>query len=267
MMRSLRAELLKLRRPSVIYGGIAGMLGLSILATALLFATAKNTTGPPPLVSGNQLGSTIGILSQAGGLTRGFATAAGFLGIVWLVLFITSVTAEYGLGTIRVLVVRQPHRARLLSGKLLALFVCVAVGLLLAEAGGIVAAVVAAHLRGVSTAQWFTASGLGRVGGDYANALLTAVLYGAIGTAVGVLIRSTALALAAALVWALPLEHIINLAWNGASHWFPGLLLDAIAAGGTSLVSYERALLLGAIYGGAALLIGGITFLRRDVVE
>ena len=266
-MRSLRAELLKLWRPSVIYGGIVGMLGLSMFATALIFATAKNTPGPPPLVNGNELGSTIGILSQAGGLTRGFATAAGFLGIVWLVLFITSVTSEYGLGTIRVLVVRQPHRARLLSGKLVALFVCVAVGLLVAEIGGIVAAVIAAHLRGVSTAQWFTSSGLARVGSDYANALLTAVLYGAIGTTLGVLIRATPLALAAALVWALPLEHIINLAWNGASQWFPGLLFDAIAAGGTSLVSYERALLLGTVYGAAALLMGGIIFVRRDVVE
>ncbi len=267
MMRSLNAELLKLRRPSVVYGGIAGMLGLSILATVLLFATAKNTPGPPPLVNGNQLGSTIPILGQVGGLTRGFATAAGFLGIVWLVLFITSVTSEYGLGTMRVLVVRQPRRLRLLSGKLVALFVCVAVGLLFAEVGGIVAAVVAAHLRGVSTAQWFTGSGLARAGGDYANALLTAVLYGAIGTTVGLLVRSTPLALAAALVWALPVEHIINLAWNGASHWFPGLLLDAVAAGGTTLVSYERALLLGVAYGAAALLIGAVTFLCRDVVE
>ena len=243
------------------------MLALSMLATALIFATAKNGPGPPPLVNGNELGSTVGILGQTGGVTRGFATAAGFLGIVWLVLFITSVTSEYGLGTIRVLVVRQPRRIRLLSGKLIALFVCVAVGLLFAEVGGIVAAVVAAHVRDISTAQWFTGSGLARVGGDYVNALLTAVLYGAMGTALGVLIRSTPLALAAALVWALPLEHIINLAWNGASRWFPGLLLDAIAAGGTSLVSYERALLLGIVFGVAALLIGSIIFVRRDVVE
>ena len=97
--------------------------------------------------------------------------------------------------------------------------------------------------------------------------MLAALFYGAIGNALGVLIRSTPLALAVALVWALPLEHIINLAWNGASHWFPALLPDAIAAGGTSLVSYERALLLGAFYGMAALLIGGIAFVCRDIVE
>jgi ABC-2 type transport system permease protein len=267
MMRSLRAELLKLWRPSVIYGGLAGLLGLSILATALIFATAKNTPGPPPLVNGNQLGSKIGLLGQAGGLTQGFATAAGFLCIVWLVLFITSVTSEYGLGTVRVLVARQPRRVQLLSGKLVAIFLCVAAGLLVAEAGGLAAAVVAAHVRGVSTASWFTSSGLAQVGSAYVNALLAAALYGAVGTTVGLLVRSTPLALAAALVWVLPVEHIINLAWNGASQWFPGLLLDAIAAGGTSLVSYERALLLGIVYGTAALVVGGIAFVRRDIVE
>lgn len=57
------------------------------------------------------------------------------------------------------------------------------------------------------------------------------------------------------------------MARSGASHWFPSLFLDALAAGGTTLVSCERALLLGTIYCAAALLIGGITFHLRDVAE
>lgn len=111
----------------------------------------------------------------------------------------------------------------------------------------------------------FTGAGLARAGGDYANALVTAALFGAVGTALGVLVRSTGVALGVGLAWFLPLEHILQQSWVGASRWFPGLLFEAVARGGTSETSYARALALGAVAAAAALVVGGISFVRRDV--
>src|SRR5471032_1056086 len=155
MIRSLRAELLKLRRPAVLYGAAGAMLGFAVLATVLTFATASSAlTAPASPVGGAALGSTVGQLGQPGGLTRGFTIAAGFIGLLVFVLFTTSITSEYGLGTIRVLLTKQPRRALLLIGKLVALLACVAAVLLVAEILSVGAAFAMAHARGIATAEW-----------------------------------------------------------------------------------------------------------------
>ena len=179
MIRSFKAELLKLRRPAVLYGATAAMLGFALLATVLTFATATGeTTAAASPVGGAALGSTLGQLAQPGGLTRGFTIAAGFIGLLVFVLFTTSMTSEYGLGTIRVLLTRQPRRARLLAGKLLALLAFVAALLFAAELVSAASAIALAHARDISTANWFTADGLGHLAGDYTNAVLTATVFG-----------------------------------------------------------------------------------------
>jgi hypothetical protein len=47
MIRSFRAELLKLRRPSIIYGGSAALLGFTLLATVLTITTATKPSRRP----------------------------------------------------------------------------------------------------------------------------------------------------------------------------------------------------------------------------
>lgn len=85
------------------------------------------------------------------------------------------------------------------------------------------------------------------------------------GTALGVLLRSTAVALGVGLAWFLPLEHIIQQSWVGASRWFPGLLFEAVARGGTTETSYARALVLGLLVAAGGLVVGAVSFARRDV--
>lgn len=264
MIRSMHAELLKLRRPAIIYGAAGAMLGFALLATVLTYATAT-TAAAASFVGGDSLTSTVGQLGQSGGLTRGFTIAAGFIGLLVFVLFTTSMTSEYGLGTIRVLLLKQPRRARLLAGKLLALLACVAAVLLAAELLSGAAAIVLAHTRGIPTASWFTAEGLRHVAGDYANALLVAGFFGTVGMTVGVLTRSTPLALGIGLAWLAPLEHLIQLSWSGAGNWLPGLVFDAVAAGGTTSTTYPHALLTALVYAALALAVGTASFLRRDV--
>jgi ABC-type transport system involved in multi-copper enzyme maturation permease subunit len=265
MIRSLHAELLKLRRPAVLYGAAGSMLGFALLATILTYVTASSTAAGSAATGGASLASTVAQLGQAGGLTRGFAIAAGFIGLLVFVLFTTSMTSEYSLGTIRVLLLRQPRRVRLLTGKLLALLACVAAALLAAEliSGG--AAVALAHARGIPTADWFTMTGLGHVAGDYANAMLSVTAFGTVGITLGMLVRSTPIALGIGLAWLGPLEHITQLGWSGAAHWFPGLLFDAIATGGAANIPYQRALIAALVYAALALTAGIVSFTRRDV--
>ena len=91
MIRSMYAELLKLRQPAIIYGAVGAMLGFALLATVLTYATA---TAAASFVGGDSLTSTVGQLGQPGGLTRGFTIAAGFIGLLVFVLFTTSITSD-----------------------------------------------------------------------------------------------------------------------------------------------------------------------------
>jgi ABC-2 type transport system permease protein len=263
MIRSFRSELLKLRRPSIIYGGGAVLAGFTVLATVLTFTTATATGHAAP--NGRYAASTFAGLATANGLTRGFANAAGLLGILVFVLFLTSMTSEYNHGTLRMLLTRQPRRARLLGGKFLALIAVTAAAMVAALLLSAAVAIPMAHSRGIATTGWFTTAGLGHLASNYANALLAVVFFGTAGFALGVLLRSTILALGVGLAWLLPLENIIQNSWAGSGHWLPGLLFGAVGRGGTSVVSYQVALALAAAYAAIALTAASASFLRRDV--
>jgi len=263
MIRSFRSELVKLGRPTVLYGAGAVLPFLAVLATALAFLNASDGPVPPGPDRGFSL--SLAELSNAGGLTLGFTGVAGLLGILVFVLFLTSVTGEHSQGTLRTLLVREPRRGRLLAGKLVALVLLTAVSLLVAELFSAGTSLVAAQLRDVPTSQWFGVEGLQRAAGDYANALLTASFFGLSGAMVGVLVRSTSIGLAVGLAWLLPLEHIIQNSWADAARWFPGLLFDAVAQGGTAVTPYGRGLAGGVLVAGVLVVVGTTAFIRRDV--
>ena len=67
MIRSFRSELLKLRRPSIIYGGGAVLAGFTVLATVLTFTTATSTG--KAAANGRYAASTFADLATANGLT------------------------------------------------------------------------------------------------------------------------------------------------------------------------------------------------------
>lgn len=263
MIRSFRSELIKLRRPSIIFGGGGALVAFTALATILTFTTS--TVAPQAAKNGAYPASSFAELARANGLTHGFANAAGLLGILVFVLFLTSITTEYGQGTLRTLLTRQPHRARLLAGKFLALIAVTAAVMIAAELLSAIAAVPLAHARGINTTNWLTLSALGHAASNYVNALLAVGLYGALGFTLGVLLRSTPLALGVGLAWLLPLENIVHNSWPGAVHWLPGLLFGAVARGGSTSVSYQAALGLALAYGAIALAAATASFLRRDI--
>ncbi|HEV2259964.1 MAG TPA: ABC transporter permease [Streptosporangiaceae bacterium] len=263
MIRSFRSELLKLRRPSVIFGGGAVLAGFTVLATVLTFTTATATATAAQ--NGRYATSTFAGLAGANGLTRGFANAAGLLGILVFVLFLTSMTSEYSHGTLRMLLTRQPRRARLLGGKFLALVAVTAAAMMAALLLSAAVAIPLAHSRGIATTAWFTVGGLGHLASNYGNAVLAVVFFGTAGFALAVLLRSTVLALGVGLAWLLPLENIVQNSWAGSGHWLPGLLFGAVGRGGTDIVSYQVALALALAYCAIALTVASASFLRRDV--
>jgi ABC-type transport system involved in multi-copper enzyme maturation permease subunit len=263
IIRTFRAELLKLRRRSILVGGGATLAALTLLGTGLTFATAKRVVTAAP--GGQYPPETFAKLAQPTGLTLGFGNAIFMVGILVFVVFLTSATLEYGQGTVRALLARQPGRAELLTGKALALLAATAAAVAAAEALSIAAAVALAHLRGIDTARWLGDAGISHAVAQYGNALLSCACYGLLGLMLGVLIRSTPLALGIGLAWLLPVERTLQNSWNGADHWLPGLVLGVIGSGGTATVTYQAAVAVAIAYVAVAILAGAITFSRRDI--
>jgi ABC-2 type transport system permease protein len=210
-------------------------------------------------------GATLESLAEPGGGSEAFALGVSFTGLLVLVTFVANFTGEISRGTFRTLLMREPRRLRLLAGKMTALLIFTA--LVLAAAGALtwIASVILAPSQGVSTSEWFTLGALGDNLADYGTALLTVGGWAVLGMALGVIVGSTPLALGLGVAWAGPFEHLTEDAWSAADDWFPGLLLETLAAGGTEEVSLSRALILVVVYAGTAAALAASVFRRRDV--
>ena len=262
MTSVIRAELTKLTRRRVLVAApVVAAVFATVAAVTVFLAAQPAGAGAPGR------GVTLNELAGPGGGTRAFAVGASFAGLLVLVTFVANVTVEFSQGTFRTLLMRQPGRIRLLVGKMAALVLVAAAVLLLAEALTLVASMVVARTRGVSTSDWFSLSSLGEAAQHYATAFFAVGSWALLGMGLAVVVRSTPVALAIAIAWAGPFEHLLQDAWTAASRWFPGLLIEALAAGGTQDVSFPRASVLVVGYvvvtAGAALTL----FARRDVTS
>src|SRR5260370_32591049 len=99
------------------------------------------------------------------------------------------------------------------------------------------AAIGLAHMRGLDPTGWLSDAALSHAAAQYGNALLSCACYGLLGLMLGVLVRSTPIALGIGLAWLLPVGRILQNSWNGASHWLPGLVLGVGGSGGTPPVT------------------------------
>ena len=194
-----------------------------------------------------------------------FRQIASFGGTFLFVVFVGLIAVEFSRGTIRTMLLRQPRRVPLLAGKLAALLSFAAVALAAIEAVTWVAARAFAPGRGVSTDAWTSLAGVRAGFGDYGAVLLWVTGYAVLGTMVAVLLRSVPLALGIGIAWAGPFEHLLQDAWKPATKVFPGLLLEAFVAGGTTEVTAARALATVSVYAVVACVIAAAVFARRDV--
>jgi ABC-2 type transport system permease protein len=261
MLRSFLSEWVKLRRRGMLLGG--GIIaGFAVVSTVLTFSTASATPGDAQGPTG---GLTLDQLAAADGLARTLTSGATFIGVVALALFAISVAGEYSQGTLRNLLVRQPRRARLLAGKVLALGSFTTVALAAAAAAVTATALALAPTRDIPTSAWFTGAGWTALGSGFVNLVLATLGWGLLGTLLALVLRSPAAAVGAGVAYALPFELVLSTAWSTSARWLPGQLLGTLADGGTATVPYGRAALLLAVFGVAAAAAGTTLFVRRDV--
>jgi ABC-type transport system involved in multi-copper enzyme maturation permease subunit len=260
MIVAMKAELIKaLRRRVLLVAGITTLL-FSVGSAAIVLAAAEPAGQP---VSGR--GVTVASLSGAGGGSDIFTTAVSFAGTFLFVVFVGVVAVEFSRGTFRTMLMYQPRRLRLLAGKTAGLLAFGAAVLAATEVLTWTAALLLGPTQDVATSNWLTADALVQGLEDYGSVLFWMSGYAVLGTALAVLVRSVPIALAIGIAWAGPFEHLLQDAWGPAGRFFPGLLLEAFAAGGTSEVSASRALLTVALYVAAAAAIAGTVFAKRDV--
>jgi ABC-type transport system involved in multi-copper enzyme maturation permease subunit len=169
----------------------------------------------------------------------GLVESAGFGAVLAMILGITMVTTEFRHGTITPTFLAAPSRERVLASKALA-------GALVFLFFGVLALVVIAAVA----LPWLTITGDeihlldGEVGTRAAETLLSAVLWGLLGIAIGSVVHSQVAAIVGTLIWIFVVENLIIgllglLDGEGVTAYLPFRALDAAdGTGGGNLISY-----------------------------
>jgi ABC-2 type transport system permease protein len=169
----------------------------------------------------------------------GLVEAAGFGAVLAMILAITMVTTEFRHGTITPTFLAAPSRERVLASKALA------GTLVFLFFGALSLAIVAAVAL-----PWLTITGdeihllEGEVATRAAETLLSVVLWGLMGIAIGSVVHSQVAALVGTLVWIFVVENLLVgllglLDGEGVTAYLPFRALDAAdGTGGDNLISY-----------------------------
>jgi ABC-2 type transport system permease protein len=262
VIRIVQAELQRLLRRRTIVATAAAAVAFATVATVAVF-TAARESGP----AAARGGTTIADLATAGGGTEAFAVGSSFVGFFVFVTFIALLASEFSGGTFRALLLRDPHRLRLITGKLVGALVVAAGALALTEVVSFVLSVAMAPSKDIDTGAWFSLSGLGHAVADYGTVLAGVTGWAIFAATLAVVFRSVPLALGVGFAWAGPFENIIVDSWTTGYRVFPGQVLAAIIQGGTPEVSLARAALTGVVYVGIAAVTAMTLLARRDVTS
>lgn len=263
MIRVFFAEWRKLRRPSLFIGTMAAIMGASALVTSLLFLLIDSAQGNAR--EGQVI--TRASLELPQGLSIGFSSSAGLLGLVALCIFASQTAQEYTHGTLRNLLVRQPRRLTLLLGKFLAMCLFAVISVILSAIVSITLAFALSGRAKVVTTAWSTSDARIGVLHTFVNVLVSVVASGTIGMILGLFLRSPISAISIGVAWLLVVENIIAATVKHSGKWMPGQLINTIAAGGDFNASYSHALLVLSGYLAVGVFAASVLFRRRDVTN
>ena len=264
-MRELRSELTRLNRRGIWLGWLGLMAIFAVLINTVIYTIAANGSVPPGGGPGVSF-STVATLESSSGLVAGVSSAASMFGVITLSFWAIATASDYSTGLIRLLAAAQPHRWRLLLGKIGALLIWTALATTLAVAVNLAAALPSAEAAGISTERWMD-DVVGEVARAWMNSFSASVVWGIIGLVLALLSRSSAIAISVGVGWVLLIETIIKTASSDAGKWLPGTTLTALAQGGTDDLSFSGAVLIGCIYAAVGLIIGLVIFNRRPITE
>jgi hypothetical protein len=262
MIAAFRSEWVKLTRRNFVVGALGALVGFSFALTAVSILRANDAeahAGPMGRIS-------LDDLVAPGGWLAGLGAASTFLGLVTLAIFASNVAGEFTTGTIRSVLVVEPRRCRVLAGKVIALASFIAVGIAIAA---VIVAAVAFPLAGrenISTSAWTTTSALTDGLSTYLDVLLSCLAWGAFGVMLGMITRSSAIAIAVGVGYFLLGEQLLlNSLWPSTEEWLPASAMSALADGGNAAISFGTAVLLVAAYAVGAYVIAATVFSQRDV--
>lgn len=263
MFNVVKAELRKLRRPTLIFGTIGSALFFTGLITSFIYLMIDSPQG-----NGDR-GRTIGreVLGLASGSVNGFSSVGGFLGIIALCVFAAQTAQEYTYGTLRNLLVRQPGRMKILIGKLISMKIFALAMITISAVVSIAISYFLAPGAKVNTDLWFTSDGMHAIFTTFINVTISVVAFGIVGMVLGLLLRSPISAISFGVLWLLIVENLLVAVKNSWQSFLPGTQLSTIASGGTMDVSYSHALAVGGIYVAIGALIASVLFVRRDVAN
>ena len=191
----------------------------------------------------------------------------GFLGIIALCVFAAQTAQEYTYGTLRNLLVRQPSRMKILTGKLISMMIFAVVMIILSAVISIGTSIILAPTVDVSTELWFSNTGIELIYTTFVNVTISVVGFGVIGMVLGLLLRSPISAISFGVLWLLIVENLLVAVKNSTQSWLPGSQLTIIASGGSADVSYSHAIATGSAYVVFGAIVASILFVRRDVAN
>jgi ABC-type transport system involved in multi-copper enzyme maturation permease subunit len=260
MNRIIHAELLRLLRRRTLLIAAAGAVLFAAVATLTVLSSAEGSGAPS-----RQGGATLEALTGHGGGTEAFAVGASFAGFLVFVTFIALVAGEFSGGTFRAMLLRDPHRLRVIVGKLVGILLVAAGITALVEVCTFGMSLLVAPTQDIDTADWFSLRSLGDGIRDFATVFAGVAGWAVFGTTLAVIFRSTPVALGVGFAWAGPFENIVVDSWQAGYRYFPGQVLGSLIRGGTVELGAGRAVLTAALYAGVAAAASLLLVSRRDV--
>lgn len=278
MTGAISAELLKLRKSwsTWILGGVL-VLGLFLLGYLLIYLLVQN---PPPGDAGAQRG--IAALKQTLLPANVVPNVLGFLsslgGPIALVIGALNSAREYSLRTITAVLTQRPSRLGLLGAKTIALAIVLGILAVACFAVGVLGSLLVAALEGTPG----SLPPFADIAAGAAASWLILGAWAALGFALGMVLRSTGLAIGLGLVYALVIETVLGAlgfalsAFETVSRGLLGRNASALAESfgqlnvgsgqsGAPVNAPATAALVLAAYVIGSLVVAAILFIRRDV--
>jgi ABC-2 type transport system permease protein len=277
MIGAISAELLKLRKSwsTWILGGVL-VLGLLLLGYLLIYLLVQN---PPPGDRGAEQGIAAlkATLLPMNVVPNVIGFLAGLGGPIALVIGALNSAREYSLRTITAVLTQRPSRLGLLGAKAVALAILLGILAAACFAVGVVGSLLVAALDGTPG----NLPSMVEIGKGAAASWLILGAWSALGFALGMVLRSTGLAIGLGLVYALVIETVIS-ALGFALDAFESLSRGLLGRNGSALADAFGQLNVNGGQGGpvnppataalvlAASVIGSMAiaaafFMRRDV--
>ncbi len=281
MNGSYRAELLKLLRWPAMWILAALLLVLSQVFGYLIPYVGYRSGGGSGFAAGQTPAQLLADLLPGRLVPNTLGGFPMFAGAIALIIGGLTAGGEYGWGTLKTILVQRPRRLTVLAGKLLAVqTVILAVVLTAFAMDGLWSWVIAATEG--RAADWPSVLDLGRgVGAGW----LILGMWSLLGAFLGVLFRSTSLAVGLGLVWALAIENLVRGFANllgfldAFQRGLPGVNAGSLVAslgaatldqpggtpGVTAVVSGAQALLVLCAYVVVLAVVAGVVLRRQDV--